>query len=119
MHVQPVDLHYETVVCPACRVIQNVDVEGHDEESDLMSGQRCWYCGHELRQTELGHGGEFKIVLSGSDVPTASGAVADWERQLEHEFGSKPIGFSFDNAGRCVITMHPVQTDDDLDIPLE
>ena len=119
MHVQPVDLQRETVICPKCQVLQNVDVASHDEESDLMSGQLCWYCGYELRQDELSDSGEFKVVLSGSDVPSAAEAIAAWEQELERDFGGKPTGFSFDAAGRCVVTMHPVATTDDLDVPVE
>ncbi len=119
MHVQAVNPQKDMVACPQCQVIQNVDVASHDEESDLMSGQLCWYCGHELRQDELRHGEEFKVVLAGSEVPTTEDAIAAWTRQLEHEFGTNLIGFSFDNAGRCVVTMHPVRTADDLDIPVE
>lgn len=119
MHVQAVDPHCDMIICPECGVIQNVDTEGHDEELDLLAGQRCWYCGCELRQDDLVTGGEFKVVLSGHDVPLSKDAITVWARDLAHRFGGNLEDFSFDSAGRCVITMHAVKTANDLDIPIE
>ena len=119
MHVQPVDPHCDLVTCPECGVIQNIDVAKHDEETDLLAGQRCWYCGTELRADELAHDSEFKVVLSGHDVPISKDAITLWAHDLAQQFGGKLVDFIFDGAGRCVVTLHAVKTADDLDIPVE
>ncbi len=124
MHVQPVDLSGFTVVCPECRVLQNVDVIRRDEEVNLLAGQRCWYCGQELTQEDLSHteqgpGSECKVVCSGYEVPFTKGAIHTWAGDLAHTFGSNLVDYDFDKAGRCVITLHRKQTADDLDVPVE
>lgn len=120
MHVQTVDPAAETATCPYCHTIQNVDVVWHDEEKDLMSGQRCWYCGEELNAEEVEATAEFNLVLSGSEVPANADQIGTWTQTLAHQFGSNPVGYSFDTAGRCIIAMHRVKTDaDDLDVPVE
>lgn len=120
MHVQPVDVRAETATCPECRTLQNVDAIWQDEEKDLMSGQRCWYCGHALEASHVQPTSEFNVVFSGVDVPSTVEAVSEWTHALEHQFGSKPTAYNFDDAGRCVVAMHRIETDaDDLDVAVE
>lgn len=119
MHVQPVDLQKDTVVCPECHVLQNVDVERHDEESDLLSGQRCWYCGQELRATGAPPEKEYSLVVSGQDVPLDRDAINAWAHDLSQDFGTHLSGFHFDGAGRCLITMKPIHTGADLDLAVD
>jgi hypothetical protein len=119
MHVQKVDLKQNTFICPECLVLQNVDVERHGEQVDLLAGQRCWYCGNELETPDVPEDEAFCVVVSGLEVPFEKDDITEWAHQLSLDYGAHLEDFYFDAAGRCLVTMKPTHTDADLDLAVD